>query len=76
MRDLFLQCTCRSRLGMSICGIAWECQLEVTLGMSICAHAQECITETCIQYSRNSKELEDGVGGTILGDGGQGGQCG
>ena len=39
MRDLFSQCmcvrvyvcTCRSRLGMSICSIAWEYQFEVTL---------------------------------------------
>ena len=48
----------------------------LTLGMSICAYAQECVTETYIQYSRNSMELEDGVGGTLLGDGGQGGQRG
>ena len=40
--------TCWSRLGLSICGIAWEYPFEVTLRMSICAHAQECVTETCI----------------------------
>ena len=57
---------CRSHLGMSICGIAWECQFEVTLGMSICVHAQECLTETCIPYLRMSMELEDGVGGGFL----------
>ena len=52
MRDLFSQCTCvcmyvsvtfrnvcRSHLGMSICGIAWECQLEVTHSRSECQFA-------------------------------------
>ena len=64
MRDLFSQCvyvrTCWSHLGMSICSIAEEYQLEVTLGMSICAHAW-------------IRALNDNIR-TFLGDGGWGGQ--
>ena len=76
MRDLFSQCTCMHTYVRV--GHAQECQFVVSLGnvnLRSRIHTQKCVTETCIQYSRNLKELEDRVGGTILGDGGQGEQC-
>ena len=67
IRDLFLGCayvrTCRSRLGMSICGHAWNVNLRSCPGPRTQASLDTCITRD----------------GTFLGNGrrgGRGGQCG